>query len=296
MRLRLWLGRLFDEDAPQSNATRVFNFLLALLIIFNVASVVLETVEPLRIKYAGAFALAEHSATFIFTVEYILRVWTSIDLIGARDRHPVRGRLRYMRSFAAIVDLLAVLPAILGILGADDLRVLRLLRLLRMLKLTRHSSVFSLIWGVLREEAQTIGALVFMLCLTLTISGALVFMVEGEQQPAVFNSIPAGMWWAIETLTTVGYGDMVPVTVTGKLLGGLVSIVGIGTLALFSGVLTVGFLDQLRSRRSRTSAGHVTAQGDATNDNSSELGITSSKADSAKASFTCAQCGFAHNA
>ncbi len=295
-RLRLWLGRLFDEDAPQSNATRIFNFLLALLIIFNVASVVLETVEPLRVKYAGAFALAEHSATFIFAVEYILRVWISVDLLGAHDRHPVWGRLRYMRSFAAIVDLLAVLPAALGVLGADDLRVLRLLRLLRMLKLTRHSSVFSLIWGVLRDEAQTIGALVFMLCLTLTISGALAFMVEGEQQPAVFNSIPAGMWWAIETLTTVGYGDMVPVTVTGKLLGGLVSIVGIGTLALFSGVLTVGFLDQLRSRRDRPSIGRAATQGDATNDNSANAGIVLPEAGSAKACFTCAQCGYTHSA
>ena len=100
-----------------------------------------------------------------------------------------------------------------------------------------------------RDEAQSIGALLFILCLTLTVSGALAYMIEGEEQPAVFNSIPAAMWWAIETLTTVGYGDMVPATAAGKLLGGLVSIVGIGTLALFSGVITVGFLEQLKTRR-----------------------------------------------
>ena len=137
----------------------------------------------------------------------------------------------------------------LGIFGAGDLRVLRLLRLLRMLKLTRHSQVFSVLWAVFREEAQSIGALIFILCLTLTISGALAYMIEGDEQPAVFNSIPAAMWWAIETLTTVGYGDMVPATAAGKLLGGVVSIVGIGTLALFSGVITVGFLEQLKNRR-----------------------------------------------
>ena len=118
-----------------------------------------------------------------------------------------------------------------------------------MLKLTRHSRIFALIWAVLRQEARAIGALVFILCLTVTISGALMYMIEGDEQPAIFSSIPAAMWWAIETLTTVGYGDMVPETALGRVLGGLVAIVGIGTLALFSGLITVGFLDQLRARR-----------------------------------------------
>jgi voltage-gated potassium channel len=197
------------------------------------------------------FSVTEHVATAIFSVEYVLRLWTIVDLHDPRFAHPIWGRLRYMRSFFAVVDLVAILPALLGFFGAGDLRVFRLLRLLRMLKLTRHSTVFSLLWAVFREEAQLIGALLFILSLTLTISGALGYMVENEEQPALFNSIPAGMWWAIETLTTVGYGDMVPATALGKILGGLVSIVGIGTLALFSGTITVGFLDQLRIRRER---------------------------------------------
>jgi voltage-gated potassium channel len=243
------LSQLFDDDAPRNAASRLFNLLLALLIIVNVITVIFETVEPIRQKFETIFVTAEHVATTIFAVEYVLRVWTAVDLRSGRFSHPVWGRLRYMRSFFAVIDLVAVLPAVLGVLGADDIRVLRLLRLLRMLKLTRHSSVFSLLWAVFREEAQSIGALLFILCLTLTISGALAYMVEGNEQPAVFSSIPAAMWWAIETLTTVGYGDMVPATVVGKILGGFVSIVGIGTLALFSGVITVGFLDQLRIRR-----------------------------------------------
>ena len=139
-----------------------------------------------------------------------------------------------------------MLPAILGVFGAGDLRVLRLLRLLRMLKLIRHSTTFTLLFAVLREEARSIAALLFVLMLTVTISGSLMYMLEGEEQPAVFSSIPAAMWWAIETLTTVGYGDMVPMTAVGRIVGGVVSIVGIGTLALFSGLITVGFLDQLK--------------------------------------------------
>jgi voltage-gated potassium channel len=248
--LRRRLSRWFDDDASRSNkAARFFNLLLAVLIVVNVAAVILETVEPIRDRYALAFSVAEHAATAIFSVEYLLRLWTVIDLRDPKFADPIWGRLRYMRSFFALVDLVAVVPALLGFLGAGDLRVLRLLRLLRMLKLTRHSTVFSLLWAVFREEARSIAALIFILSLTLTISGALAYMIEVEEQPAVFSSIPAAMWWAIETLTTVGYGDMVPATVVGKLLGGLVSIVGIGTLALFSGVITVGFLDQLRIRR-----------------------------------------------
>ena len=248
--LRWRLSRWFDDDPSHTNkAAHLFNLLLATLIIANVIAVVLETVEPIRNRHATAFSVAEHAATAVFSVEYVLRLWTVVDLRGGQYAHPLWGRLRYARSFFALVDLVAVLPALLGLLGADDLRVLRLLRLLRMIKLTRHSRVFNLLWSVFREEAPTIGALIFIMTLTLTISGALAYMVEGEEQPAVFSSIPAAMWWAIETITTVGYGDMVPVTAVGKILGGVVSIIGIGTLALFSGVITVGFLDQLRMIR-----------------------------------------------
>jgi voltage-gated potassium channel len=243
------LSQLFDDDASPSPVTRLFNLLLALLIIFNVTAVILETVETIRARYELFFLAAEHIATAIFMVEYLLRLWTAVDLQDGRFVHPLWGRLRYMRGFFPVIDLVSILPAVLGVLGAGDLRVLRLLRLLRMLKLTRHSQVFGLLWSVFREESRSIGALIFILCLTLTISGALAYMIESDEQPAVFNSIPASMWWAIETLTTVGYGYMVPATAAGKLLGGLVSIVGIGTLALFSGVITVGFLDQLKHRR-----------------------------------------------
>jgi voltage-gated potassium channel Kch len=138
-----------------------------------------------------------------------------------------------MRSFFALVDLVAVLPAILGFFDAADFRVLRLLRLLRMLKLVRHSTTFGLLFAVLREESRSIVALLFVLLLTVVISGSLMYMLESAAQPDVFSSIPAAMWWAIETLATVGYGDMVPMTVAGRIVGGVVSIVGIATLALF---------------------------------------------------------------
>jgi len=258
--LRKWLATIFEDDEPRNPATLLFNVLLAVLIIANVAAVALETVETIRLQFAPAFEAFERIATAIFAVEYVARVWASVDFHNAPYREPLWGRLRYMRSFFALVDLVAVLPAIIGILGAADLRVLRLLRLLRMLKLVRHSTTFGLLWSVLREEARSILALLFILLLTVTISGALMYLVEGEEQPAMFSSIPACMWWAIETLTTVGYGDMVPMTIVGRLLGGVVSIVGIGTLALFSGLITIGFLDQLKLYREQHPPAKVVAR------------------------------------
>ena len=247
--LRQRLSTLFDDDAPPNFISSLFNALLAVLIVLNVAAVILDSVESIRSRYGYAFHLVDQVATTVFVIEYVLRLWTCVDFRSGRFTRPFTGRLRYLRSFFAIIDLVAILPAILGLLGAGDLRVLRLLRLLRMLKLTRHSHVFSLLWAVFVEEARSIGAVLFILALTLTLSGALIYMVEGEVQPGVFSSIPASMWWAIETLTTVGYGDMVPLTVVGKMLGGIVSVIGIGTLALFSGLITVSFMHQLRLRR-----------------------------------------------
>ena len=249
VRLRRQLATIFEDEEPRGAVTRAVNVALALLIIVNVACVILELVEWIRRPYGAAFDVFEAAATAIFAVEYVLRVWAAVDFRGADYHDPVWGRLRYMRSFFAIVDLVSILPAILGVLGATDFRVLRLLRLLRMLKLVRHSTTFGLLFAVLREEGRSVAALLFVLLLTVTISGSLMYMIENEGQPDVFTSIPVAMWWAIETLTTVGYGDIVPTTAAGRVIGGCVSIIGIGTLALFSGLITVGFLDQLKMYR-----------------------------------------------
>jgi voltage-gated potassium channel len=201
--LRRRIGILFDDAAPPIRAAQLLNAALALLIVVNVTGIVLESVAVLHERYAAYFDGLERAATAVFACEYLLRVWTSIDLQAATHRHPLWGRLRYTVTFFAIVDLIAVLPAVVGMLGADDLRTLRLLRLLRMLKLTRHATIFGLLWDVFREEARSIAGVLFILLLTLTISGSLMYMIEGEAQPNEFSSIPAGMWWAIETLTTV---------------------------------------------------------------------------------------------
>ena len=243
------LAHLFDDDLPPTLGSRIFNTALAVLILVNVGGVILESVESFEHRFGAELWWIEQIATAFFAVEYVLRAWACVEFQNAGYRHPVWGRLRYLRSFFAVVDLVAVLPAILGMLGAGDLRTLRLLRLLRMLKLTRHATIFNLLWAVFREEARSIGAVLFILLLTLTISASVMYMIEGEAQPQGFSSIPAAMWWAVETLTTVGYGDLVPKTALGKLMGGVVAIVGVAALALFTSLVTVSFIDQLRLRR-----------------------------------------------
>ena len=242
------LARLFDDDLPPTRAARIFQAALAVLIIVNVTGIILESVESFEHRFGAELWWIEQIATAFFAVEYGLRLWAAVDFQTPRYRHPLWGRLRYLRSFFALVDLVSILPAILGMLGAGDLRTLRLLRLLRMLKLTRQATIFNLLWAVFREEARAIGAVLFILLLTLTISASLMYMIEGEAHDG-FSSIPAAMWWAVETLTTVGYGDLVPTTPLGKIMGGIVSIVGIAALALFTSLITVSFLDQLRARR-----------------------------------------------
>jgi voltage-gated potassium channel len=136
--IRRWLATIFEDEEPRGVATQVFNIALASLIVANVAAVVLESVEPIGRRFYSSFETFEYAATAIFAAEYVLRVWACVDFRSAAYGHPFWGRLRYLRSFFALVDAVAIAPAILGILGAADLRVLRLLRLLRMLKLIRH--------------------------------------------------------------------------------------------------------------------------------------------------------------
>lgn len=246
---RRWLGRLFDDDLPPILATRIFHAALAVLIIVNVAGVVLESVDSVDRRFGAYLWWLEQVATAIFAVEYLLRAWACVEIHHGQFRNPFWGRLRYLVGFFALIDLVAILPAVLGMLGAGDLRTLRLLRLLRMLKLTRHATIFNLLWAVFREEARSLGAVLFILALTLTISASLMYMIEADAQPDGFSSIPAAMWWAIETLTTVGYGDLVPITVFGKIIGGVVTVIGVAAVALFTSLITVSFLDQLRLRR-----------------------------------------------
>ncbi len=149
----------------------------------------------------------------------------------------------------ALIDLIAILPFYLSILVTLDLRFVRVLRVLRIFKLTRYFSAIGVLLSVLKEEANSFGAALFILFVILVLASSGIYLFEHQAQPEAFGSIPAAMWWGVATLTTVGYGDMTPITNGGKIFGACITIVGIGMVALPAGILASGFSDHLRGRQ-----------------------------------------------
>lgn len=236
-----------DKDDP---LTRFVDLGLIVLISLNVLAVILESVASISAYLEVPFYYFEVFSVAIFTVEFIARVWSVIDNPwNERRAHPVRGRVRYMFTWYAIIDLLAIAPFYLSMFIGADLRILRALRLLRIFKLTRYSSAMTLLLMVFREESRTIGAAMFVSMLLMFVGATLAYIFEHKVQPEHFSSIPAAMYWAVITMTTVGYGDIVPMTPYGKLIGALIGVVGLGMVALPAGILASGFNNALHRRR-----------------------------------------------
>lgn len=223
---------------------------LIILITLNVLAVVLESVKSIKAVAPEFFLAFEVFSVAIFTVEYIARVWSAIDNPwNPKQQQPIMGRIRYMFTWMALIDLIAIAPFYLGLLTGADLRILRALRLLRVFKLTRYSSAMTLLLQVFREESRTMAAALFVSMLLVFVASTLAYIFEHIAQPHIFSSIPASMYWAVITMTTVGYGDMVPVTLIGKILGALIGILGLGMVALPAGILASGFNNALHRRR-----------------------------------------------
>ncbi len=209
----------------------------------------LESIPELSDRYQDAFEWIQLMSTMIFTVEYGLRVWSIVDSKRINFRSPIRGRIRFIFSPFALIDLLAILPLLVSMIINVDLRFLRVIRLLRLLKLARYSPAIGVLWNVISQERHAINASISILFLILIFASSGIFLFENEAQPNVFSSIPAAMWWAVATVTTVGYGDVTPITAGGKLFGSCISFIGVGMVAIPTGILASGFSDELRKRR-----------------------------------------------
>src|SRR5688500_8804124 len=216
------------ENAADEPAARRLNGLLIGLILANVAAFVLSSVTSIGARHRVLFATFEWLSILLFTFEYLVRVWAAVERDDGHYRAPVWGRIRYMLSPLALVDLLAILPFYLVFLVPVDLRFMRIFRLFLIFKLTRYHASMSLLGRVVRNEARPIAAALFVLGTLLLVAASFAFIAEHEAQPQVFASIPDAMWWAIVTMTTVGYGDMVPVTPFGKLVGAVIAVIGLG--------------------------------------------------------------------
>ena len=237
---------------PKDPLCRAFSIFIVSLILINVVCIVLESMEELERQYRELFLFIEISSTLVFATEYLMRLWSCVESnqkIGASASNS-KKRLKYVLSPMAIVDLVAFLPSLLQVLFPGiDLRFLRILRLLRVFKLTRYFSTFELLFNVLHEERKNLAGIFVILIVILVMAASALYLVERDVQPDKFGSIPEAMWWAIAALTTVGYGDVYPQSYLGQVLGSLVTILGIGMVALPSGILASSFSEQMRRKR-----------------------------------------------
>lgn len=223
---------IFEADTP---AGKAFDVLLIVSIATSVLAVCLDSVPSLHERFAGIFTVVEWAFTLVFTLEYFLRLWS------------VRTPLYYARSFFGMVDLAAILPTYLSLLftGAEFLvvvRLLRVLRIFRILKLVQYLEGSRTIMRALRASRPKIVVFVVTVVVLVTIIGSLMYLIEGEESH--FTSIPAGIYWAIVTLTTVGYGDLAPQTALGRFLAAVVMILGYGIIAVPTGIVTAEFTRQ----------------------------------------------------
>lgn len=225
-----------------------FDALILALIVANVLAAIVGTVGEVRAQYATPLRVFEVVSVGVFSAEYLLRLWAA----GADPRYRgLTGRLRYVFSPMAQVDLWAVLPFYLPFLGVDlrVLRSLRLLRIFRLLKVTRYLPSLRRLQRVFVTKKEELVVSSVVLVLLLVIASSVMYHAEHRAQPDVFTDIPTTMWWAVATLTTVGYGDAYPITAAGKLLGAAIAILGISFFALPTSILADGFREELADRR-----------------------------------------------
>ena len=227
---------------------RLVHRALVLLVATSITAVVLETVEDLHARYGLWFLAAEIVAVSVFSVEYLARLWGSPEHTPHRHLHPWEARFAFMRSPSAIIDLLSVLPVYLSSLGFEDFKVLLLLRLLRFFKLARYSAGMRSLVAALEAERKALLASATILLGLVLLAAAAMHFVEGRVQPQHFGSIPNAMWWAVVTLTTVGYGDVVPVTLAGRLVASVTMMTGLMMIALPIGIVATAFAEEIHRR------------------------------------------------
>ncbi len=255
LRARLFL---FLEAGGHAGAWgRALEWGLILLILANIIAFAAETVPHIESRYGPALRLFDGISVIIFTVEYLVRLWVSPEHPLYRGMPPWRARLRFARTPLMIIDLLAIVPFYLSQLLGMDLRVLRIFRLLRFLKLARYSPALAGIAGVIASEWRALVGAVVVMAGIMIISASLIYLVEGPVQPDVFGTVPLAMWWAVTTLTTVGYGDVVPVTALGKVIGAIVMMTGLATFALPVGIIATGFSQEVHRREFTVNWAHA---------------------------------------
>lgn len=247
---RYYVAGIFDRSREPTTLSRAINFFLFSLIILNVAAVTLESIATVRARWHDYLTAFELVSVFIFTIEYALRIWSAPENQELTGDTSGKKRRAYVFSFTGIIDLLAILPYLLQLVGLNaDMRMLRVLRLARLLKISHYTSALEDLMSAIYSERKAFLAALYLLTLALFLSSSLIYVAENEIQPNVFSSIPETMWWSIVTLTTVGYGDVSPITAVGKLIGAATAMMGVCSIALLTGIIGAGFSNQMAKKK-----------------------------------------------
>ncbi len=238
---RLKVHDILEVGGDAHPAGRIVNGFLVALIIANGIAFTAETVDSVYARWGPQLDAFNTFSVMVFTVEYVLRLWSSVEIPLLHHLPHWRARLKFAMRPMMIIDLLAILPWYIHAVVPIDLRVLRMLRLFRLLKLVRYSPALQTLKRVVAHEWRALlGALLLMMILLL-FAATMIYFLERDAQPQNFGSIPTSAWWALETLTTVGYGDVTPITALGKVFGGIVMLFGLCMFALPVAIIATGF-------------------------------------------------------
>ncbi|AFS83274.1 ion transporter [Candidatus Nitrosopumilus sediminis] len=237
------------EGTTDDKVTKTFQFFIIALITVNVIVVIIETEESVLDEYGYLFTPFEVFSIIIFTSEYIGRIM--VCKLNPKYQNSKLGFIRFVFTPMMLVDLAAILPFFLPFVVADTrfIRIIRLLRLFRLFKLARYSDPMQTLGHVFKSKAGDLAVAFFILFIVLIFASSLMYHAEHEVQPEAFSSIPASMWWGIVTLTTIGYGDVYPVTVPGKLIAAGVAVIGIAVYAIPTGIMASAFTEELRKKK-----------------------------------------------
>lgn len=253
-------NKIFKIIQPADNSSilsKMFDLVIVTLILINTVTIIAATFSLSALKIR-IFLIIEIVSVIIFSVEYILRLWTA-DLLYP-EKKPFIARIKLFFSPMAIVDLLAILPFYIPFLLPIDLRILRLIRLLRLFrlfKMNRYTSGLSSIGNVLKKKSDQLVSSIFVVFLLMIISSVIMYYFENPVQPDVFSNAFSGLWWAISTFTTVGYGDIYPLTVAGKIFSAIIALLGIGLVAVPTGIISAGFMENIEDNNKQLTEDNI---------------------------------------
>jgi voltage-gated potassium channel len=246
--IRQYFYEALEAASHRTLGGLAINRFLGALIFASLASTVFETVPHLRARFGYAFDAVEMLSLAVFSIEYCLRVWVAPEHVPYRHLSPYAARRAFVLSPQGIVDFVAIVPFWIALAGLGNLRILIVLRILRVLKFTRYSSGMRALLDVLWSERRALtGCLVILTCATL-VSASAMHLVEGTIQPEKFGTIPDAMWWSIVTLSTIGYGDVVPVTGLGRGVAAVTIVAGLIMIALPVGIVATAFSEAIHRR------------------------------------------------